>query len=88
MKLRPSRARSGGRRRGLLHGLWGRFEGEADRLSLLKIPSEAEFERLRGISFESIRSGEAGCNPKVKAIDRAGTGPALAHRAGVRSRSA
>ena len=31
LKLRPSRARSGGRRRGLLHGLWGRFEGEAAR---------------------------------------------------------
>jgi hypothetical protein len=39
-------------------------------LSLLKIPSEAEFERLRGISIELIRSGEAGCNPKVKAIGR------------------
>jgi hypothetical protein len=37
-------------------------------LSLLKIPSEAEFERLCGISIELIRSGEAGCNPKVKAI--------------------
>jgi hypothetical protein len=37
-------------------------------LSLLKIPSEPEFERLRGISIELIRSGEAGCNPKVKAI--------------------
>jgi hypothetical protein len=37
-------------------------------LSLLKIPSEAEFERLRGISIELIRSGEAGCNPNVKAI--------------------
>ena len=36
-------------------------------LSLLKIPSEAEFERLRGISIESIRSGEAGCKPNVKA---------------------
>jgi hypothetical protein len=39
-----------------------------DPLSLLKIPSEAEFERLRGISIELIRSGDAGCNPKVKAI--------------------
>jgi hypothetical protein len=42
--------------------------GKTDYLSLLKIPSEAEFERLRGISIELIRSGEAGCNPKVKAI--------------------
>jgi hypothetical protein len=37
-------------------------------MSLLKNPSEAEFERLRGISIELIRSGEAGCNPNVKAI--------------------
>jgi hypothetical protein len=35
---------------------------------LLKIPSEPEFERLRGISIESIRSGEGGCNPNVKPI--------------------
>jgi len=31
LKLRPGRARSGGRRRGLLRGLWGRFEIEAAR---------------------------------------------------------
>jgi hypothetical protein len=31
LQLRPSRARSGGRRRGLLRGLWGRFEIEAAR---------------------------------------------------------
>jgi hypothetical protein len=37
-------------------------------VSLLKIPSGPEFERLRGIYIELIRSGEAGCNPKVKAI--------------------
>ena len=37
-------------------------------LSLLKISSEPEFERLRGISIESIRSGEGGCNPNVKPI--------------------
>ena len=35
-------------------------------LCLLKIPSEPEFERLRGISIESIRSGEGGCNPNVR----------------------
>jgi hypothetical protein len=42
--------------------------GRAEGLSLLKIPSEPEFERLRGISIESIRSGEGGRNPNVKPI--------------------